>query len=210
MGEVLFVEQGVEMELKDYWDDFIVKQSPEIYSTFTFPNDFFIRKEGERTRKIETSSQEGAIKHAVKGFLYSLSRATKQHIRLFYGVEDNHKIRPHIHGLMCFEHGAFRVIEDASKKYRNNKIESVGDAFSQLWSDYLAFQYKVFSTKSPNQFSLFDSSLARAGSYSCLKHSSGELIMDVCPRHRNICKKWGGECVYNWEVRNYNDKIKNE
>ena len=198
------------MELKDHWDDFIVKQGPEIFGTFTFLNDFFRRQEGHRIRKIESSSQEGAIKQAVRGFLYSLSRATKQHIRLFYGVEPSHKTRPHIHGLMCFEHGSFRVIDDLSRKYRNNKIETIGDAFSQLWGDYLSFEYKAFATKNPNHFSLFDASIAKAGSYSCLKNSSGELVMDVCPRHRNICKKWGGECVYNWEVRGYGDKSRDK
>jgi hypothetical protein len=194
------------MNLDDQWDDFIIKQNPEIFCTYTFPNDFFVRSDGRRKVKIETSSQEGAMKDAVKGFLFSLSRETKQHLRLFYGAEDDYKTRPHIHGLLCFEHGAYRVIDCVSKKYKNNKIDCIGSAFSQLWTDYLAFKYKSFAQSNPNQFSLFESTRARAGSYSCLKHPSGELVIDVCPRHRHVCKKWGGNCVFNWEVKDYEQK----
>ena len=133
------------MDISNEWDDFILLQKPEIFATFTFGNDFFRRKEGERVRTIERAGREGASKDAVKSFLYSLSRKTKQHIRMFYGCEDivseadagrehypelkTQDKRTHLHGLLCFEGDVYSIYHSVSDDYGSSGLE---DAYNQL------------------------------------------------------------------------------
>jgi hypothetical protein len=204
--------------ITDTWDSFVASQNPDIFATFTFGNDFFRRKEGGRMRTIERASHESAAKECVKSFLYSISRATKQHVRMIYGSEDilssveknsakshhpekrTSKKRVHLHGLMIFETSMYRIHHYVEDRYGSSGVE---DALSQLWGKHMAIDYCSWAKESSEQFKIYNKESARAGSYSCFKHSEGELIMDVCPRHRNICKKGKGDCAFHWENKEY-------
>jgi hypothetical protein len=204
--------------IADTWNEFIASQNPDIFATFTFGNDFFRRKEGGRMRTIERASREGAAKQCVKSFLYWVSRVTKQHVRMIYGCEDilssvesnsakshypekrTQDKRVHLHGLIIFETSMYRIHHYAEDKYGSSGVE---DALSQLWAKHLAVDYCSWVKESPEQFKIFSKESNGAGSYSCLKHSEGELVMDICPTYRNICKKGKGDCAFHWENKEY-------
>jgi len=204
------------------YDDFLANQSPDIFATFTFGNDFFRRKEGGRMRTIERSSRESAVKECTLSFLRMLSRKTKQHVRMFYGAEDTlsevesrdgprhypgkrtGEKRTHIHGLILFESSMYRVLDYAKDIYSvESSQDSIEDALSLLWSKHLAFNYCSWVRENPNQFKIYRNNDGGAGSYSCLKHNQGELLMDACPRCKHICRKGKGDCAFHWSNKSY-------
>jgi len=206
------------------WDDFILLQKPEIFATFTFGEDFFRRKDDAGTHKITRTARDGAVKQCTLSFLRILSRRTKQHVRMIYGSEDilseveksptkshypwkrTQDKRTHMHGLLVFEHGADRVcryVEDKKPHYGSSGVE---DALSHIWAEHMKANYDscVYGGRgSEKAFQKFSASKSGVGSYSCFKHSEGELIMDACPRCKHICRKGKGDCAFHWSNKSY-------